>query len=251
MSSWTYITGQVKVYPFGSGQPAKRFVLEEVLDHLPRVWGSEGDMVWHILQEDGYDHSCNHDEFGVRTNLTKHGRRGWWEEQSTYIVVLEGYLRDTCYEDTLRAFAKWLNRLSKRIMVSDMLVRISGYSWLGFWHEHVFNGAGQWKKNYEGWLPKGLEERQSTNWRYGIVPTKTFWPDILVNLVPGGNHLARDWDLVLGNCEEEEYLEWDNDENEYCGVDPYVLGLVEEVYDRVGKTRQALSTISRKDSGAL
>ena len=146
MSSWTYVSGQVTVAPSGSGKHAKRFVLEEVLDHLPRVYGSEGDMTWHVVERHGYDSSCNHDEFGMKTNLSE---RGWWDVQSEYIIVLEGRLRDTVYEDTLRSFAKWLGRLSKRVWVHDVLVRVSGYSRRrGSWNEYLFNGADHWRTNY-------------------------------------------------------------------------------------------------------
>ena len=44
MSSWTYINGTVTVCPMGRTQPEKRYILETVLNHLPRVTGSGGDM---------------------------------------------------------------------------------------------------------------------------------------------------------------------------------------------------------------
>lgn len=44
MSSWTYINGTITVRPMGRTQPEKRYILETVLNHLPRVTGSEGDM---------------------------------------------------------------------------------------------------------------------------------------------------------------------------------------------------------------
>lgn len=48
MSYWTYINGTITVSPMGRTQPEKRYILETVLNHLPRVTGSEGDMnVYH------------------------------------------------------------------------------------------------------------------------------------------------------------------------------------------------------------
>ena len=51
MSSWTYINGTVTVHPMGRTQPEKRYILETVLNHLPRVTGSEGDMDVYIIQK--------------------------------------------------------------------------------------------------------------------------------------------------------------------------------------------------------
>lgn len=231
MSNWTYISGQVTVVPSGQGNHAKRFVLEEVLEHLPRVPGSEGPMSWHIIQKHGHDSSANVDEFGIRTNLSE---RGWWETQTTYIVVLEGALRDTYYEDTLKAFVKWLNRLSKRIWVEDMLVRVSGGGRQHRWNERIFSNAGHWRKNYWAYASRHLDKtddlrrRHSVNWRYGFVPEEGFWPDILVNLLPGGKQLAHNLDLLLGNAEPEEYLDWNPKANGYNGIDPEILKFVEE-----------------------
>lgn len=245
MSSWTYVTGQVTVAPSGSGNHAKRFVLEEVLDHLPRVYGSEGPMTWHVVKRHGHDGSCNYDEFGMKTNLSE---RGWWGIQSTYIIVLEGRLRDTFYEDTLRSFTKWLSRLSKRVWIEDVLVRVTGYSLQrGFWHEYLFNGADNWRANYWADVRVGtgrldnLSRRRSVNLRYGFAPRDGFWPDILVNLVPGGEKLAHDWDLLVGNAEPEEYLDWNPKTDDYDGVDPDILKFVEEGRKKVEDVHASLN----------
>ena len=39
MSWWTYIHGTIVVSPTGRTQAEKRYVLDTVLDHLPRVTG--------------------------------------------------------------------------------------------------------------------------------------------------------------------------------------------------------------------
>lgn len=44
MSSWIYINDTITVHPMGGTQPERRYILETVLNHLPRVTGSEGDM---------------------------------------------------------------------------------------------------------------------------------------------------------------------------------------------------------------
>lgn len=229
MSSWTYVKGQVVVTPQGRGQAAMRFVLEEVLSHQPKVWGSEGPMSWDILQRPGTDSSCNHDEFGFRSNLSDHG---WWEEQTEYRILLDGSLRDTCFEDTLRAFSKWMDRLSKRVWVNDMLVRVSGWRRDWNWGEKIFSGSGHYGRNcpiFQDVRKSTHDTRYSVNWRYDFDAKVDFWPEKLVNLLPGGYSLAREHDLVHGLCELDEYLEWDNDLDRHVGADPDILALIEKV----------------------
>ena len=74
MSNWTHIRGMITVSPFGRTQAEKRYILDTVLEHLPRVTGSEGDMEVHVIQRSGHDMSCSHDEFGMRTN----NLINWW-----------------------------------------------------------------------------------------------------------------------------------------------------------------------------
>ncbi len=49
MSHWTYISGIVEVCPIGNTQPQKRYILDTVLEHLPVVSGSEGNMKVHVV----------------------------------------------------------------------------------------------------------------------------------------------------------------------------------------------------------
>lgn len=51
MSSWTYVSGLIKVSPVGRTQAEKRYTLETVLAHLPAVSGSEGYMDVYIIQK--------------------------------------------------------------------------------------------------------------------------------------------------------------------------------------------------------
>lgn len=50
MSYWTYVNGTVIVSPMGRTQAEKRYILDTVLSHLPRVTGSEGDMNVYVIQ---------------------------------------------------------------------------------------------------------------------------------------------------------------------------------------------------------
>ena len=244
MSMWTHISGQVTVSPTGRSQNAKLFVLNEVLDRLPLVEGSEGPMTWHVVQCSGHDCSSSHDPFGERTDLGTDSYgcksdRGWFRTQSRYVVVLEGHLRDTCYEETLRAFVKWMNRLAKRVSVDDMLVRVSGDSHHaspsgGWWSSKVFDGAGCWRDMCHDALMERIHEepferRLSANWRYGLVPDTPYWPERLHELLPFDERMTLD--LVSGTCEPEEYLEWLADEHRHGGIDPDVAGMLGKFAD--------------------
>ena len=100
MSNWSYINGVITVEPLGRTQPEKRYILDTVLDHLPRVSGSEGDMDVYVNQKKGYNSSCSADEFGYVTNnlVDSYGDKtrkgGWLRTQDTYLVVVNASLRD-------------------------------------------------------------------------------------------------------------------------------------------------------------
>lgn len=133
MSWWTYIHGTIVVSPMGRTQAEKRYVLDTVLDHLPRVTGSEKDMDVYVIQKNGYNSSSSCDEFGqITNNLTDfHGNRsrsrGWLRVQDEYILVVDGSLRDREFDNTFREFQKWLIRLAKRVYIESLMVKIHDY----------------------------------------------------------------------------------------------------------------------------
>ena len=133
MSYWTYINGTITVSPMGRTQPEKRYILDTVLSHLPRVMGSEGDMDVYVMQKNGHNNLYSCDEFGeVTNNLTdyygnKSRKRGWFETQDDYILVVDGALRDREFDHTYREFMKWIVRLGKRIEIKNILVEVKGY----------------------------------------------------------------------------------------------------------------------------
>lgn len=121
MSAWTYIEGVITTVPMGRTQPEKRYILDTILEHMPKVTGSEGDMHVHVIQKHGYNSSSSHNEFGEwipgQDNRT----------QTDYLIVLEAALRDRYFEETLRELNKWLNRFAKRAGIETILVKLSGY----------------------------------------------------------------------------------------------------------------------------
>lgn len=120
MSAWTYITGVITVFPMGRTQPEKRYILDTILEHMPRVTGSEQDMHVHVIQKHGYNCSSSHNEFGERIPWNRN------ETQDKYFVVIEASLRDRYFEETLKELNKWLNRLAKRAGIEELLVKLTG-----------------------------------------------------------------------------------------------------------------------------
>ena len=150
MSSWTYITGIITVSPMGRTQPEKRYILDTVLEHLPRVTGSEQDMHIHVIQKHGYNCSSSHNEFGERIPWNDN------RTQSNYFVIVEGALRDRHFEETLRELNKWLNRLAKRAGIQDLMVKLTGYDSNWKWRELIISNSEPYEKMAEwpSWVPE-------------------------------------------------------------------------------------------------
>lgn len=128
MSSWTYVQGTVTVQPLGRTQAEKRYILDTVISHLPKITDSEKNMNVYVIQKNGYNSSSSHDEFGQWSNLGNGRYDHSFETQDEYILVVDGALRDRKFEQTYREFIKWLCRLAKRVMVEDVLVEVKGYN---------------------------------------------------------------------------------------------------------------------------
>ena len=138
MSWWTYVNGLIMVEPAGCTQPEKRYVLETVLAHLPKVTGSEEDMKIHIVQKEGYSGSANFNEFFETVY------REDFKTQDCYYLILEGQFRDRMYEQTFRELNKFLNRLAKRVYVDDILIRLTGWD-----KEIVISNSDPYQDMYE------------------------------------------------------------------------------------------------------
>ena len=127
MSTWQNITGVVEVQPIGDTQHMKRYVLESVLGHLPKVTGSEGNMKVHIVRKSGHSSSASYNEFMEDLYFRQDADcDGWMRTQDSYLLVLEAALCDRYFGQTLHELTRWLNRLAKRVRVTDILVRLSG-----------------------------------------------------------------------------------------------------------------------------
>lgn len=110
----------------GRTQPEKEYILKTVLAHLPKVTGSEEDMQIFINQELGHNESSSDDEFFNSSNLGN-GHYGTFNTQRNYLITIRGYLRDRHLKETFKEFMKWLCRLSKRVMVETLLIKVTDY----------------------------------------------------------------------------------------------------------------------------
>ena len=128
MSKWTYISGVITVDTLGRSQAEARYILDTVLDHLPKVPGSEGDMQVYVKQKRDTNLSSSCDEFGQRSNLWNDDYFHTFEVQTEYLITVDAQLRDTIFEETFRNFQKWLCRLAKRMWVRDLIVKVSDCS---------------------------------------------------------------------------------------------------------------------------
>lgn len=163
MSMWTYINGTVVVSPMGRTQAEMRYILDTVLEHLPVVTGSEGNMDVHVIQKRGYTRVCYCDEFMRETNnldfrFTNHTMHRTREIHDEYILVVDAALRDREFDQTLRKFQKWLCRLAKRVVAGDVLVEISGYDKSLLIH----NTNGAYESMFES--PSWAREDGGSNW---------------------------------------------------------------------------------------
>ena len=167
MSMWTYITGAIEVSVPGRTQAEIDYILQTVLDHLPRVTGSEGDMEIYINRHEGHCSSCSCDEYEMNTNNLvdmygdKDQKRGWLRTQDCYTLALHGALRDRGVGKTTREFMKWLCRLSKRLMVGEVLVNIRGYD-----RSVLINDSESYREMYEdpSWSRRSREEVPEPAW---------------------------------------------------------------------------------------
>ena len=134
MSSWTYINGTITVSPLGRTQAEKKYILDTILNHLPQVTGSERDMNVYMVQKKGHNNSSSCDEYGDRSNNlidilgNKSQDSGWLRIQDDYILIVDGSFRDREFSETFKEFINFISRLSKRVLIDDVLVKIEGYN---------------------------------------------------------------------------------------------------------------------------
>lgn len=133
MSMWTYVRGLIELGVPGRTQAEKDYILQTVIDHLPKVTGSEYAMNIYTIRANGHNSWSNHDELD---------HLNWgFKTQSKYFLVLDGSLRDRRYEETFKELNKFLNRLAKRLPVHSMYVQVYTYDRS---HIHTFTNENDY-----------------------------------------------------------------------------------------------------------
>lgn len=152
MSNWVYVTGIVRADTLARTNAEAVYIGQTTIDHLPRIWGSEGDAKLHVHLEDGHNSWSTCDEYRQSSNLGT-GTYGGFECQSNILITISGQLRDASFDKAFRQTVAALCRLSKSVEVEEcaVLVRESfsgktatitnGNGWMydlceGFWVKH-------------------------------------------------------------------------------------------------------------------
>lgn len=142
MSRWTDVIGAVRVSAYEETTEACEYVIKNCLNHLPKIDGSERPVSFWVTSEPAHSTFCNCDEFYQHSNLGT----GWdssFDVQTNFIITLSGSLRDRVFETTYKDVIKWLNRLSKRLQIRYLCIRVSEED-----HTAVITSS-EWRENFE------------------------------------------------------------------------------------------------------
>ena len=123
MSLWTYVSGVIEVDTCARSDAEAMYLAQTVVNHLPRITGSERDVEYYLSRPSGYCVSSNVDEFDQPSNLY-HDRFSMFTTQDRILITIHGNLRDRMFKQTLREATKMLARLSARLWVLNCLVRV-------------------------------------------------------------------------------------------------------------------------------
>lgn len=153
MSYWTYVRGVIEVDTCAETDPEAMFMAQSVVNHLPRITGSEGDANIYCIRPVGHNVSSNWDEFDVPSNLYTPGSYFHsFETQTRILIVISGNLRDRKFHETIRETTKFLNRLGSRLSIDHCLVSVGTYE-----KSYVFND------------PKYLHDIDLSDWAFDLL----------------------------------------------------------------------------------
>ena len=161
MSAWTQICGTIIVNTYSESTYKTKYIVENVLNHLPLVHGSEGPIEYYVNVLNGYNVSCNVDDNGNESNLAMYDDYDMFRHQTRAMITIQGDLRDTEFHEVLKEVTKFLSRLSKRLGVDDCAVKVTQYdktyvfsdsSWLYDNYEHAVSEEEEFEKvKYAEW----------------------------------------------------------------------------------------------------
>lgn len=124
MSLWCYVRGLVVADTFAEYTPAALYRAQCVVDHLPRITGSEGPAQFYVTTKRGHNQTMFEDELRQCSNL---GGGRWgdrFEAQSQVLISICGDLRDRWLPQTLPEVTKTLARLASRLSIDSCLVSV-------------------------------------------------------------------------------------------------------------------------------
>lgn len=125
MSIWSHVHGIIEVDTCGLTSAEAMYFAQTVVDHLPRIDGSEGPVEYYLNLKKGHNCFGNTDENRNFTNLYTPGSYSKSiEYQSCVIITLQGDLRDCMFDEALRMITKVLNRLSRHLVVTGCSVTV-------------------------------------------------------------------------------------------------------------------------------
>jgi len=153
MSKWTYVRGMIKVDTYADSDAAAMFMAQTVVNHLPRITGSESDAQLYCIRPNGHTGSSNVDEFNQSSNLYTDSYFKSFETQPAVIIVLDGSLRDRTFNETLQETTAMLTRLSSRLHIEACVVSVADYLGKSF----VFNN------------PRWLIDMPTSDWAYSLL----------------------------------------------------------------------------------
>lgn len=153
MSCWTYVRGIIEVDTCARSDAEAMYLAQTVVNHLPRVTGSERNVEFHLSRPNGYCSSSNVDEFDRPSNLYDDGHFHMFTTQDRILITVHGNLRDRLFKQTLRETTRMLARLSSRLWVLACLVRVRSDMGETF----IFDN------------PKWLHEREITDWTRSLL----------------------------------------------------------------------------------
>ena len=135
MSQWRYVSGIIKGSSLGCETQAESDnAVAKAVQNLPQVTGSERNMTITVVPIDRVTSSIWDENCNVEVEI-----------KEEYNIIVNGQLRDREFDETLREFGKFMNRLAKRIWVEDTLVEISNgyYAWNKKYviNDHLFYGT--------------------------------------------------------------------------------------------------------------
>lgn len=124
MSHWTYVRGVIEVDTYARSDAEAMYFVQTVISHLPKITGSERDVMYHVNRCHGHNMCSSHDEFMQPSNLGD-GELGGFYTQTRFLITIEGNLRDRLPAETIRETTKMLSRLASRLDISSCVVSVS------------------------------------------------------------------------------------------------------------------------------